>query len=67
LPNAETQIRYHTHAERPVDYERTGDENNRRLSFFGRHAGLPGMINKLWSLGKRLEVEGVPSAFSRLK
>jgi alpha-aminoadipic semialdehyde synthase len=25
------------------------------------------MINTLWSLGKRLEVEGAPSAFSRLK
>jgi len=43
------------------------DEKNRRLIFFGRHAGLAGMVNTLWSLGKRLEVEGVPSAFSRLK
>lgn len=50
-----------------VDYERVVDENNRRLIFFGRHAGLAGMINTLWSLGKRLEVEGAPSAFSRLK
>ena len=50
-----------------VDYERIVDEKNRRLIFFGRHAGLAGMINTLWSLGKRLEVEGVPSAFSRLK
>ena len=25
------------------------------------------MISKLWSPGKRLEVEGVPSAFSRLE
>jgi alpha-aminoadipic semialdehyde synthase len=50
-----------------VDYERIVDEKNRRLIFFGRHAGLAGMINTLWSLGKRLEVEGVPSAFRRLK
>jgi alpha-aminoadipic semialdehyde synthase len=50
-----------------VDYERIVDEQNRRLIFFGRHAGLAGMINTLWSLGKRLEVEGSPSAFSRLK
>ncbi len=50
-----------------VDYERVVDEKNRRLIFFGRHAGLAGMINTLWSLGKRLEVEGTPSAFSRLK
>jgi alpha-aminoadipic semialdehyde synthase len=50
-----------------VDYERIVDEKNRRLIFFGRHAGLAGMINTLWSLGKRLEAEGLPSAFSRLK
>jgi alpha-aminoadipic semialdehyde synthase len=50
-----------------VDYERIVDEKNRRLIFFGRHAGLAGMINTLWSLGKRLEVEGTPSAFNRLK
>ncbi|MCU0560940.1 MAG: bifunctional lysine ketoglutarate reductase /saccharopine dehydrogenase family protein [Desulfobacterales bacterium] len=50
-----------------VDYERIVDEKNRRLIFFGRHAGLAGMINTLWSLGKRLEVEGAPSVFSRLK
>jgi len=50
-----------------VDYERIVDEKNRRLIFFGRHAGLAGMVNTLWSLGKRLDVEGVPSAFSRLK
>jgi saccharopine dehydrogenase (NAD+, L-lysine forming) len=50
-----------------VDYERIVDEKNRRLIFFGRHAGLAGMVNTLWSLGKRLDAEGVPSAFSRLK
>jgi len=50
-----------------VDYERIVDEKNRRLIFFGRHAGLAGMVNTLWSLGKRLEVEGIPSAFGRLK
>jgi saccharopine dehydrogenase (NAD+, L-lysine forming) len=50
-----------------IDYERIVDDQNRRLIFFGRHAGLAGMINTLWSLGKRLEVESVPSAFGRLK
>ena len=50
-----------------IDYERIVDEKNRRLIFFGRHAGLAGMINTLWALGKRLEVEGVPSPFGRLK
>lgn len=50
-----------------IDYERIVDETNRRLIFFGRHAGLAGMVNTLWALGKRLDVEGIPSPFSRLK
>jgi hypothetical protein len=29
-----------------VDYERIVDEENRRLIFFGRHAGIAGMIQK---------------------
>jgi alpha-aminoadipic semialdehyde synthase len=50
-----------------IDYERIVDERNRRLIFFGRHAGLAGMVNTLWSLGRRLEVLGVASPFARLK
>jgi alpha-aminoadipic semialdehyde synthase len=50
-----------------IDYERIVDEKNRRLIFFGRHAGLAGMINTLWALGRRLDIEGSPSPFSRLK
>jgi alpha-aminoadipic semialdehyde synthase len=50
-----------------IDYERIVDEKNRRLIFFGRHAGLAGMINTLWALGRRLDIEGVGSPFSRLK
>jgi saccharopine dehydrogenase (NAD+, L-lysine forming) len=50
-----------------IDYERIVDERNRRLIFFGRHAGLAGMVNTLWSLGRRLQVLGVASPFARLK
>jgi alpha-aminoadipic semialdehyde synthase len=50
-----------------IDYERIVDENNRRLIFFGRHAGLAGMVNTLWSLGRRLEALGTASPFARLK
>ncbi len=50
-----------------IDYERIVDERNRRLIFFGRHAGLAGMVNTLWSLGRRLESLGVASPFARLK
>ncbi len=47
-----------------IDYELVVDKSNRRLIFFGRYAGLAGMIDTLWALGKRLEVEGVaPNPF----
>ena len=50
-----------------MDYERVVDEKNRRLIFFGRHAGLAGMIDTLWALGRRLELEGVDSPLSMLR
>lgn len=40
-----------------IDYEKIADENNKRLIFFGRYAGLAGMINSLWSLGQRLTIQ----------
>ena len=46
-----------------IDYERIVDEMGRRLIFFGRYAGLAGMINSLWSLGQRLEEFGVITPF----
>jgi alpha-aminoadipic semialdehyde synthase len=50
-----------------IDYERVVDKQNRRLIFFGRHAGLAGMINTLWALGRRLAWEGIPSPFARIR
>lgn len=50
-----------------VDYERITAEDGRRLVFFGRFAGLAGMVDVLWSLGRRLRAEGVPSPFDDLK
>ena len=41
-----------------IDYERVVDEMGKRLIFFGRYAGLAGMINSLWSLGQR-QMSGV--------
>lgn len=41
-----------------IDYERIVDADGRRLIFFGRHAGLAGMIDTLWGLGQRLIHEG---------
>jgi alpha-aminoadipic semialdehyde synthase len=50
-----------------IDYEKVTDTQNRRLVFFGRFAGHAGMIDSLWSLGKRLDVEGITNPFSPLK
>jgi alpha-aminoadipic semialdehyde synthase len=50
-----------------LDYELVKDDSGRRLIFFGRHAGLAGMINTLWAYGKRMEWEGVPNPFSEIK
>ena len=41
-----------------IDYERIADEQDRRLIFFGRFAGLAGMIDSLWSMGQRLKEYG---------
>ena len=49
-----------------IDYEKVTDERGRRLIFFGRHAGLAGMIDTLWALGQRLNLEGIPNPFSDL-
>jgi alpha-aminoadipic semialdehyde synthase len=46
-----------------IDYERVVDELGKRLIFFGRYAGLAGMINSLWSLGQRLEESAVITPF----
>jgi saccharopine dehydrogenase (NAD+, L-lysine-forming) len=50
-----------------IDYERVVDEKNRRLIFFGWHAGVAGMINTLWALGQRLAWEGIPTPLADLR
>jgi saccharopine dehydrogenase (NAD+, L-lysine-forming) len=50
-----------------IDYELVVDKSKRRLIFFGRYAGFAGMIDTLWALGKRLEVEGAaPNPFKEI-
>lgn len=46
-----------------IDYEKVTDENGRRLIFFGNYAGLAGMIETLWALGRRLSWEGIRTPF----
>jgi saccharopine dehydrogenase (NAD+, L-lysine forming) len=50
-----------------IDYERVVDEENRRLIFFGWHAGVAGMIDTLWALGQRLAWEGLPNPLAYLR
>jgi len=50
-----------------IDYEMIADDAGRRLVFFGRFAGLAGMIDTLWALGERLLAEGVRTPFRRLQ
>jgi saccharopine dehydrogenase (NAD+, L-lysine-forming) len=50
-----------------LDYEKVVDDKNRRLIFFGNYAGLAGMLETLYTLGKRLEWEGVRSPLCALK
>jgi len=50
-----------------IEYERVVDEQGKRLIFFGRYAGMAGMINSLWALGLRLKDLGYNSILGRLK
>jgi len=50
-----------------MDYEKITNEKNQRLVFFGNYAGLAGMLESLYTLGKRLEWEGKSTPFVGLK
>lgn len=50
-----------------IDYEKIANDEGRRLIFFGRFAGLAGMINSLWSYGQRLKLEGIENPFSTIR
>jgi saccharopine dehydrogenase (NAD+, L-lysine-forming) len=50
-----------------IDYEKVTDDKGIRLIFFGRHAGLAGMLDTLWAFGHRLAWKGFPNPFTELK
>ncbi len=50
-----------------IDYEKIVDDEGRRLVFFGRFAGLAGMIDTLWALGQRLGGAGIRTPFADLE
>ena len=50
-----------------IDYEKIANDEGKRLIFFGRFAGLAGMINSLWSYGQRLKLEGIENPFVNIR
>jgi alanine dehydrogenase len=50
-----------------LDYELVTDDKGRRLIFFGRYAGIAGMIDTFWTVGRRLEALGHDTPFGDLK
>ncbi len=50
-----------------IDYERIVDDQGRRQIAFGNYAGLAGMIDSLWSLGRRLAWEGMETPFQSIQ
>ncbi len=50
-----------------IDYEPVTDATGRRLIFFGRHAGMAGMVDSLWALGRRLEADGYQTPLAQIK
>jgi alpha-aminoadipic semialdehyde synthase len=50
-----------------IDYERIIDSKGRRLVFFGKYAGIAGMIDTLWGYGQRLQNLDIKSPLSEIK
>jgi alpha-aminoadipic semialdehyde synthase len=50
-----------------LDYERFLDEANRRLIFFGRYAGLAGMVETLHAYGQKLALLGYQTPLEKIK
>jgi saccharopine dehydrogenase (NAD+, L-lysine forming) len=50
-----------------IEYERVVDEQGKRIIFFGRYAGMAGMINSFWALGQRMKNLGYPSNLIKIR
>lgn len=50
-----------------IDYELiTDDKNNRLITAFTYNAGYAGMVDTLWTLGKRFRLSGISNAFEAI-
>jgi saccharopine dehydrogenase (NAD+, L-lysine forming) len=50
-----------------IDYEKIESDDGKRLIFFGRFAGLAGMVETLSAYGKRLSQEGISNPFEKIE
>ena len=50
-----------------IDYEKIENDKGQRLIFFGRHAGIAGMVDSFWAYGQRLQYEGFTTPFHEIK
>jgi alpha-aminoadipic semialdehyde synthase len=50
-----------------IEYEKITDDAGRRLVFFGRFAGIAGMVDTLAGLGRRLFALGIETPFARAR
>lgn len=50
-----------------IDYERVINEKKQRLIFFGRYAGIAGMIETLHSFGQKLKLQGFSTPLEKIK
>ncbi|MFC1708671.1 hypothetical protein ACFL2J_01230 [Candidatus Omnitrophota bacterium] len=50
-----------------IDYEKIVDAHARRLVYFGRFAGICGLVDSLYYLGKKLEWQGIKNPFSKIE
>ncbi len=50
-----------------IDYEKITDLHGRRLVYFGRFAGICGLIDSLHYLGKKLEYRRIKNPFNAIK
>jgi len=50
-----------------IDYEKITDIHNKRLVYFGRFAGIAGMVDSLYYLGKKLKYLGINNPFTCIK
>jgi len=50
-----------------IDYEKIVDKNGKRLVFFGKYAGLAGMVDTLWIYGLRADWEKIDTPFKKIK